>query len=211
MAIIRESEVRIRARRRAQALSQTPVEALNALASIRRPHFDIFLSQSIRDAEIVLGIYDLLVEQGYSVFCDWIIAPEVSRFEVSPTNAAFVRGVMTICDTFLFLDTEQADQSLWMCWELGWFDGQNGHVAILPVLEDKTVHYRSREFLGLYPYVEIDEKGKLILRRPVVTGPAGFTILESPNMRSFDGWRSGNATDFRPRVMGPWREATARV
>lgn len=211
MAFIRESEVRIRARRRAQAVSQTPQDTLNAIAEIRQPHFDIFLSQTTRDAEIVLGVYDLLVEHGYSVFCDWIVAPAVSRSEVSPANAAFVRGAMMICDTLLFLDTEQADQSLWMCWELGWFDGNKGHVGILPVLDDKTLQYRSREFLGLYPYIEVDEKGHLFLRRPVVAGPTGITILEAPNMRSFDVWRSENASDFRPRVMGAWREGTAKV
>lgn len=205
MTFIRESEVRTRARRRAQAASQTPEDALNALAGMRRPRFDIFLSQTTRDAEIVLGVYDLLVEQGYSVFCDWIIAPEVNRSEVSPANAAFVRCAMMICDTLLFLDTDQADQSLWMCWELGWFDGNKGHVAILPVLEDKAAQYRSREFLGLYPYIEVDEKGRLFLRRPVVTGPTGITMLEAPNMRRFDAWRSGNASEFRPRVMGAWR------
>lgn len=210
MTFIRESDVRARAHRRAKSSGQTPHDALNDLAAVRRSRFDIFLSQTTRDAEIVLGVYDLLFEQGYSIFCDWIIAPEVSRSQVSPANAAFVRGAMMICDTLLFLDTEQADQSLWMCWELGWFDGNKGHVAILPVLADKTLQYRSREFLGLYPYIEVDEKGQLFLRRPVVVGPTGAIILEAPNQRSFQGWRSADASEFRTRVMGAWREPTSQ-
>src|SRR5690606_6048538 len=108
-------------------------------------------------------------------------------------------------DTLLFLDTDSANQSLWMCWELGWFDGNKGPVAVLPVLPDLQLHYRGREFLGLYPYVEVDESGDIKLIRPVVTDPSGIAIIEAPNSRSFDSWRSDPRDYLRPRVSGPWR------
>jgi hypothetical protein len=205
MAFLHESDIRARARQHAQTQRRSVPDALERAASIRRSRFDIFLSQTIRDAEIVLGVYDLLTEKGYSVFCDWIAAPAVDRGEVTPANAEFVRRMMTISDTLLFLDTAQADQSLWMCWELGWFDGRQGHVAILPILSDNESHYRSREFLGLYPYIEVDENGRLILRRPLIAGPTGVTIIEAPNSRRFDDWRERPAEEFRTRAFGAWR------
>ena len=104
----------------------------------------MFMSQTIRDAEIVLGVYDLLTEMGYCVFCDWIAAPEAHRDAVTPANAALIRAVMATSASLLFLDTDSAAQSLWMCRELGWFDGQNGHVAVLPVLADDQKRYRGR-------------------------------------------------------------------
>ncbi|ASV85984.1 hypothetical protein CES85_2262 [Ochrobactrum quorumnocens] len=43
----------------------------NALAAFR-DEFDIFLSHSIKDASLILGIKRLLEEAGKSVYIDWI-------------------------------------------------------------------------------------------------------------------------------------------
>ena len=204
MTFLRESEMRARARRRADAEGVSIAEALRRAARKRLPQYDIFLSQTIRDAEIVLGVYDLLTSAGYTVFCDWIDAPEADRNQVTPANAGFVRATMGVSDTLLFLDTEGADQSLWMCWELGWFDGARGPVAVLPVLAEGERYYRGREFLGLYPYVELDEDGRLKIVRPVVAGPSGIMLIEAPNSRSFKSWRSDPRDLMRPRVVGGW-------
>lgn len=205
MALIREDDIRERARRRAQVGQATIEQALLDVAQERRAHYDIFLSQTIRDAEIVLGVYDLLTEAGYSVFCDWLEAPLRDRHEVSPANAAFVRSTMGSCDTLLFIDSPGAAQSLWMCWEVGWFDGAIGPVAILPVVQDDQPYYFGREFLSLYPYVDLDQAGRLRVVRPAVTSPGGITLFEAPNSRPFDSWKSDPHHEMLPRVRGTWR------
>ena len=197
--------MRARARRRARAEGVSVDETLASVARRQAASYDIFMSQTIRDAEIVLGVYDLLTEMGYSVFCDWIAAPEAHRDAVTPTNAAFIRAVMVTSTSLLFLDTEGAAQSLWMCWELGWFDGQNGHVAVLPVLADDQKHYRGREFLGLYPYVEIDGDGRLKVVRPPATNRHGVTLFEAPNSTSFDRWKNAGEEFMRPRTIENWK------
>ncbi|NLR39177.1 toll-Interleukin receptor [Novosphingobium sp. ERW19] len=202
MAFLRQAEIRARALRRAGALGISVEEALSSAARQRMSRYDIFLSQTIRDAEIVLGVYDLLTSAGYSVFCDWIEAPDTDRSKVTPANAALIRATMGVSDTLLFLDTKGADQSLWMCWELGWFDGGRGPVAVLPVLTEGERYYRGREFLGLYPYIEVDEDGRIKVVRPVVAGPSGIMVFEAPNWRSFESWRSDPRDFMRPRVMG---------
>ena len=54
----------------------------------------------------------------------------------------------------LYLTTANSVQSVWMPWELGYFDGHKpGHVAILPVIES-GVGFEGQEFLGLYPVME---------------------------------------------------------
>ncbi len=204
MPLLLEENIRQRARRRARAERLSVHDALLRAAQRHNDHYDIFLSQTIRDAEIVLGVYDLLTETGYSVFCDWIEAPLQDRHEVSPANAAYVRSVMGVCDALLFIDGPGAAQSLWMCWELGWFDGARGPVAILPVTAEVKAYYDGREFLSLYPYVTVDEQGKLRVVRPAVPSPNGFLLLESPNWTSLDNWKSGHRT-MRPRVYGHWR------
>lgn len=202
MAFLRENDVRERARHRAATEGVSVSEALGRAASQRLARYDIFLSQTIRDAEIVLGVYDVLTSAGYEVFCDWIEAPEADRSQVTPANAAFVRATMGVSDTLLFLDTDGAAQSLWMCWELGWFDAAKGTVGVLPVLTEGERYYRGREFLGLYPYVELDESGRLKVVRPVVAGPSGIMLFEAPNSCSFESWRSHRRDNMRPRVVG---------
>ncbi|MBB3999085.1 hypothetical protein [Aureimonas pseudogalii] len=150
----------------------------------------------------MLGVYDLLTSKGYAVFCDWIDAPEAGRSQITPANAAFVRATMSVSDTLLLLDTQGADQSLWMCWELGWFDGARARVAVLPVLSESERYYRGREFLGLYPYVELDADGRLKVVPPVVAGPSGIRIIEAPNSTGFDSWRDDPSDTMRPRVVG---------
>lgn len=204
MAYLRESDMRTRARGLARKQNLTVEEVLAGVARRRANTYDIFLSQTIRDAEIVLGVYDFLTEMGFTVFCDWIAAPEAHRCAVTPSNAAFIRTTMSTSASLLFLDTENADQSLWMSWELGWFDGQNGHVAVLPVVNDERQYYRGREFLGLYPYIEVDENGQLKVVRPPATSLRGITLFEAPNSKSFDRWKLEGEEFMRPRMIEHW-------
>lgn len=205
MAFLRDSDMRIRARQRAKREGVSIKEALRGASQKCRPHYDIFLSQTIRDAEIVLGVYDYLTDKGLVVFCDWIDEPHLNRNDVTPANAAFIRNTMEKCDTLLFLDTESADQSLWMCWELGWFDGRRGLVGILPILKSDQRFYRGREFLGLYPYIEEDSDGDLKVVRPVVSRPDGIMIFEAPNSKKYESWRKSTQDYMRPRTYGAWR------
>lgn len=196
-----EMEIRKLARNRAKTDGLGIEDSLIQASRKRQPHYEIFLSQTIRDAELVLGVYVFLTELGYRVFCDWIENPESDRSNVTPANAEFIRNIMSISDSFLLLDTEGADQSLWMCWELGWFDGRKGPVAILPILPEGKRSYRAREFLGLYPYVEIDDLNRLKVVRPVAPGPKGSMIIEAPNSRSFENWIKSSPDHMRPRVV----------
>lgn len=193
--------MRARARRRAHGGGLSVERTLAEVAGREASRYDIFLSQTIRDAEIVLGVFDLLTELGFTVFCDWIVEPTAQRDAVTPANAAFIRGVMAKSATLLFLDTEGAEQSLWMCWEIGWFDGENGHVAVLPVLAGDQKHYRGREFLGLYPYIEVDADGRLKVIRPAATNRHGLTMFEAPNSRTFGSWMEESEGFMRPRVI----------
>jgi hypothetical protein len=153
MPLLNERSMRDRAKRRTNGENLAAHDCLVRIRSQSRERYDIFLSQTMRDAEIVLGVYDYLEHQGYTVFCDWVESPESDRAAVTSANAAAVREAMRASDTMLFIDTHGAAQSRWMCWELGWFDAAKGHVAVLPVVSEDTNYYHGREFLGLYPYV----------------------------------------------------------
>jgi hypothetical protein len=94
------------------------------------------------------------------VFVDWIERPDLDRSNVSPENAEAMRDVMGRCSTLLYALSANSSQSKWMPWELGYSDAKHGRIAILPITETATTTsvFSGQEFLGLYPYINIDTK-----------------------------------------------------
>ena len=119
--------------------------------------FDVFLSHSIIDSDLVLGIRNLLVKLGNRVYVDWKDDPHLERTKVSPETAAILRARMRQSKSLLYLATEAASSSKWMPWELGYFDGlRNGAVAIMPLTDSANDTFSGQEYLGLYPKVTKD-------------------------------------------------------
>lgn len=117
--------------------------------------FDIFLSHSITDAELVSGVKTLLEEQGLKVYVDWIEDRQLDRSAVSKQTAQLLRGRMRQSKSLIYVATENASSSKWMPWELGFFDGFNpGSVAVLPLLVNANDPFPSQEYLALYPVVQ---------------------------------------------------------
>lgn len=120
--------------------------------------FDIFLSHAVADAELVLGVKQLLEQQGAEVYVDWSYDPQLDRSKVNADTAALLRLRMRQSKSLLYLATEASTSSKWMPWELGFFDGyQPGGVAIFPVLDKETDVFVGQEYLGLYPKVTKDQ------------------------------------------------------
>lgn len=112
----------------------------------------MFLSHSIRDAEIVLGVKKLIEDLGYSTYVDWIDDPTLDRTKVTPKTADVLRKRMRTSKSLMYITTENADSSRWMPWECGYFDGLRDKVAIIPVKGSRTDNFEGVEYLGLYPY-----------------------------------------------------------
>lgn len=119
--------------------------------------YNIFLSHSVRDAELILGIKGMLEDLDYSVYVDWIDDPQLDRSRVSPRTADTLRKRMDYSRSLFYVTTENAQHSKWMPWECGYFDGIREKVAILPVAKTATSGYSGQEYLGLYPFCQ---KGK---------------------------------------------------
>jgi hypothetical protein len=149
--------------------------------------FDIFLSHRFLDAPYVLLLRNYLESLGYSVFVDWIEQPEIEREKVTKRTAAYLRRVMDKSDSLLFAVSENSVNSSWMPWELGYFDGSGGMIAIVPITESKTTSetYRGREYLGLYPYVTMtkDRSGRNKL----------WVNRSASKYVTFEAWMGGNS------------------
>lgn len=117
--------------------------------------FDVFLSHSFQDADLILGAYQLLKTQGLDVYVDWIVDPHLDRVAVTSKTAERVRDRMRQSKTLIYAHSLNSGKSKWMPWELGYFDGFRSAVAILPISETGGGSLSGVEYLSLYPYIEV--------------------------------------------------------
>lgn len=157
MATFTEDQVRQRARRRTGRSSIATASAVLTESVRSAPSsatFDVFLSHSTRDAEIVLGVKLMLEDQNRTVYVDWIEDPQLDRRNVTPRTAEVLRERMRACRSLIYVHTENSGSSKWMPWELGFSDAHHGAVAILPVTRTPQQDFAGQEYLGLYPWMD---------------------------------------------------------
>lgn len=141
---------------------------------------DIFLSHTIRDAQLILGVKGILEDLNYTVYVDWIDDPQLDRSRVSPVTADKLRTRMKLSKSLLYVTTENAENSKWMPWECGYFDGLKEKVAIVPVKDNTTDTYDGQEYLGLYPYC---------IRQNSTDGKDLLWVHKTPTLyTSYDHW-----------------------
>ena len=184
MSLFVESIVRARALEEIQkSFSKTADQIIIESASTFKLFitYDVFLSHSVKDSELILGMKGILEDLGYSIYVDWIDDPELDRKKVSKETAKKLRHRMISSKSLFFVTTDNTDNSKWMPWECGYFDGIKEKVAIVPVKKTSSNNeYDGQEYLGLYPYV-IKEKsinGKEIL----------WVHLNKTRYVSYDHW-----------------------
>ncbi len=116
--------------------------------------YDVFLSHSSLDAKDVLGLCRVLrTEFGLSIYLD-LDDEELDTDEVTPDTARVLRHRMKYSRALLYAASANASSSKWMPWELGYFDGLKGAVAVVPIGEVSGDGFEGQEYLGLYPYVD---------------------------------------------------------
>lgn len=118
--------------------------------------FDIFLSHSFGDRELVVGTKRLIEERGLTVYVDWIDDAALDRSAVDRERADHLRDRMRQCETLFYAHTPNASTSRWCPWELGYFDALKApdrQVFVLPVEDGER--YEGQEYLSLYDMVDL--------------------------------------------------------
>ena len=149
--------------------------------------FDVFLSHRYADREAVKGLADML-EKNFklSVYLDWVADPVLDRNNVNKTTAKELRNRLNHCKCLWYVTSQNAEASKWMPWETGYADGHIGKVAICPLVEGRQFEFNGREYLSLYPYVDIVKANG--------SYPYLLRINESlTKYCSFDSWLNNNA------------------
>ncbi|WP_020182646.1 TIR domain-containing protein [Methylotenera sp. 1P/1] len=186
MALFTEGTIRQRAKVEIAKSSVTKKAAeiiMEENASLKLTTYDIFLSHSFHDAELILGMKGVLEDLGYTIYVDWIEDPFLDRTKVSSKTAEILRQRMNFCKSLFYVTTTNSENSKWMPWECGYFDGKKEKVAIVPVLKESSSNsYSGQEYLGLYPYIvkQSSNTNKELL----------WTRLDNNNYVSYDTWVS---------------------
>ncbi|MER9950390.1 toll/interleukin-1 receptor domain-containing protein [Mesorhizobium sp. M0047] len=186
MPTITEDRARSRARRVTTYKSAPTIlnEATRDFSSSKT--YDVFLSHSTKDAELVLGVKLILEDHGRSVYVDWLEDPNLDRTNVTPGTAETLRKRMLSCLSLIYVHSGNSAASKWMPWELGYFDGYKGAVAILPVTKNEETSFYGQEYLGIYPW--IDENALSLKELRVHRSASDY--------KSFREW-TGNVQAFR--------------
>ena len=142
-------------------LRQAAQEARRSFAyesySYSIPHFDaaqnydLFISHSFKDKDLVTGLYHLFTQTGYKVYIDWIDDGNLDRKSVTPDTAAIIKRRIKSSKGAAYIATANSTTSKWCPWELGVSDGMHDKVCILPIMD---YSFKGQEYLGLYPYLE---------------------------------------------------------
>lgn len=193
MAILNESTLRSLARSRTARAYDSMSGALDK--SIRKSsslsEFDIFLSHSYLDKELVFGALEYLERMHYTVYVDWRDDTQLSRKNITKQTAATLRERITQSKALFFATTTNASDSKWMPWELGYMDGKTGRCAILPISEGLTSgdSYKGQEYLSIYPYITVG---------PNRRGDNRLWVREDPRTYvTFEGWIGGKLPSRR--------------
>lgn len=124
--------------------------------------FDIFLSHSFKDKDYIAGLYLELCSMGYTVYVDWIIDSHLKRKNVDKETVSLIRNRMKQSKSLIYATSENASNSKWMPWELGFMDGNKERCAILPIMDHENSSFNGQEFLSVYPYITKESVNELV-------------------------------------------------
>ena len=120
--------------------------------------YDLFISHSYMDRELVKVLYEKFEEAGYKLYIDWKEKTLQNRENVSAETASQLKIRMNNCMGLSYIATSNIVNSKWCPWELGYADGKKNKAAILPITKDKVYEYKGLEYLGIYPYIDYEKR-----------------------------------------------------
>lgn len=150
--------------RKSSRVSKLIAEDRLVKSAMQTTNPDIFLSHKMEDAVLIDALKNELSTLGFNAYVDWTDNDAPSRESITPETAEFLRKKIRTSKALFYIHSSLSKDSKWMPWEMGIKDGQSGKVAILPLSDNQTTSnsFMGSEYLGIYPYVTVDNdtKGK---------------------------------------------------
>lgn len=126
------------------------IKSLFSEANQLKSYYDIFLSHSSKDKDLINALYCELCNKGFSVFLD---TQDANNTDIDQM-AYHLKNAMNKSKYLLYLHTHNSKQSKWTPWELGYFDckKKSNNIFVLPTLNDlnEIAPYSGQEYLKQY-------------------------------------------------------------
>lgn len=113
----------------------------------------VFLSHKHDEKVIVESVITMLNKLGVEVYVDW--QDEGIPKDTNGWTASIIKQKITKNDKFIFLATENAINSKWCNWELGFGDALKfqQNIAIMPITDKEDNQFTGNEYLQIYPVI----------------------------------------------------------
>ena len=120
--------------------------------------YDLFLSHSSFDSELLLSLKSVLNHSNVNVYVDWVSDRNALKRELTNTNTAnTIIERLKSSKALLYIHTQASQNSKWTPWELGFFHALKGKICIY-----NPDNIEKAPYLDIYPIVVLEE-GKLFV------------------------------------------------
>ena len=134
---------------------ETPEALLAAIIKEQfdlQKHYDVFLSHSSLDNNLVLQLMSILNSKGLTVYIDWVEDKLALKRELTSADTAKVLiERIKSSRAIVYVKTTQSALSLWTPWELGYAQAIGKKITVLEI----------EYILGTPKYLDIFDKSKL--------------------------------------------------
>lgn len=135
---------------------ETPEALLSAIVNDQfdsQKEYDVFLSHSSLDSDLVLQLMSILNSKGLTVYVDWVEDQTALKRDLTSADTAKVLiERIKSSKAILYVKTSQSALSLWTPWELGYAQAIGKKITVLEI-----------EYIAGTPqYLDIYEKSKLL-------------------------------------------------
>lgn len=113
--------------------------------------YDIFLSHSHIDRDLIVAFKNMLEKSGLTVYVDWLVEEDRITGKVTAAEADKIRRRMKSCSRMIYLHTVNASDSKWCPWEIGYFDAAKSTVSVALISDVDSKKSTGQEYLDLYP------------------------------------------------------------
>lgn len=121
--------------------------------------YDLFLSHSSFDSELLLNLKSILNHSNVNVYVDWVSDRNALKREMTNVNTAnTIIERLKSSKALLYIHTEASQNSKWTPWELGFFHALKGKICIY-----NPDNIEKAPYLDIYPTAVL-EKGKLFVK-----------------------------------------------
>lgn len=127
---------------------------INAIRKFIDKGFPVFISHKHGQIEYVSRLQSLLDKYGFSGYVDW--EDDLMPKETSGETAMRLREKIRTCHKFILIATNEAIDSKWCNWEVGYADAKKyiDHIALLPLAND-NLQFNGSEYLKIYPSIQV--------------------------------------------------------